>query len=170
MSSCRAQVQPRGLKPKTEASSTTATSLDRSPDSRADCCPVSLGATNTNHSAEQKTKTSKTKTSQNLLDFPRVWFLWKARRLISCQISHPSYRSFHIGSLWDQRELCCNSIQVDCQIIVVLSLSRYLFPAHFTQSPVLFVYLGNVRIQMVFHRFADNLGARRSWSMETGDA
>lgn len=53
---------------------------------------------------------------------------------------------------------------------MVLSLSRYRFPAHFTQSSILFVYSGNVRIQMVFHQFADNLGARRSWSMETDDA
>lgn len=38
MSSCRAQVQPRGLKPKAKASTTTTTSLDCSPDSRVSSC------------------------------------------------------------------------------------------------------------------------------------
>lgn len=154
MSSCRAQVQPRGLKPKAKASTAT-TSLDCSPDSRADRCPVSPWATNTERSLEQKTKQAKLNL-KNLFNFPSglVLVFVKARHLISCQISHPSYRSLHIRSLWDQRD-SCNSIQVHHNFIVVLSLKRYLCLAHFTQSSVLFVESGNVRtvfisLQIIF--------------------
>lgn len=97
MSSCKAQVQPRGLKPRAEASTTT-TRLDCCPDSRADCCPVSPWATNTNGSEEEKTKTNTIK-PQKPLQYPSglVLLFMKARHLICCQISHPSYRSFHMN-------------------------------------------------------------------------
>lgn len=128
MSSCRAWVQPWGLKPKAEAS-TTSTSLDRCPDSRADRCPVSPWATNTNASEEQKTKPTQLNL-RNLFTFPRVHscFLWKQGFSSAVRLAIPVIDHSTWISLQDQKELC-NSVREDHYFIAVFifSLKQSLF-------------------------------------------